>query len=52
MHEIDELSAGQIDVTRYVAHQPRFSPFALTALGLWSVALVLGLGAKPFRRFP
>ena len=52
VHEIDELSAGQIDVTQYVAHQPRFSPFALTALGLWSVALVLGLGVKPFRRFP
>ena len=52
VHEIDALSAGQIEVTQYVAHQPRFSPFALVAFGLWSIALVLGLGLKQFRRFP
>ena len=52
VHEIDELSAGQIDVTQYVAHQPRFSPFALVAVGLWSVALLCGLGIKQLRRFP
>ncbi len=37
---------------RYVAHQPRFAPFALAAAGLWSLTLVLGLAVKPFRRFP
>ena len=52
VHEIDELSAGEIEVTQYVAHQPRFSPFALIAVGLWSVALVCGLGVKQLRRFP
>ena len=52
LHEIDELSAGQIEVTQYVAHQPRFSPFALIAVGLWSLALVCGLGVKQLRRFP
>ena len=52
VHEIDELSAGQIEVTQYVAHQPQFSPFALVALGLWTVAVVLGVGVKQFRRFP
>ncbi len=52
VHEIDALSAGEIEVTQYVAHQPRFPPFALAAAGLWSLALVLGLGVKPFRRFP
>ena len=52
VHEIDELSAGQIEVTQYVAHQPRFPPFALAAVGLWSLALVCGLGVKQFRRFP
>ena len=52
LDEIDELSAGQIEVTQYVAHQPRFSPFALVAVGLWSVALLCGLGVKPLRRFP
>ena len=52
LHEIDELSAGQIEVTQYAAHQPRFSPFALIAIGLWSVALLCGLGVKQLRRFP
>ena len=52
VHEIDELSAGQIDVTQYVAHQPRFSPFALAAAGLWSLALFCGLAVKQFKRFP
>ena len=52
VHEIDALSAGSIELTQYVAHQPRYSPFALAAAGLWSLALVLGLGVKPFRRFP
>ena len=52
LQEIDELSAGQIEVTQYVAHQPRFSPFALIAVGLWSLALLCGLGMKQMRRFP
>ena len=52
LHEIDELAAGQIEVTQYVAHQPRFSPFALIAVGLWSLALASGLGVKQLRRFP
>ena len=52
LHEIDELSTGQIEVTQYVAHQPRFSPFTLIAVGLWSAALLCGLGVKQLRRFP
>ncbi len=52
VHEIDELAAGEIEVTRYVAHQPRFAGFTLAALGLWSLAAVAALGLKPFRRFP
>ena len=52
VHEIDELSAGQIEFTQYVAHQPRFAPFALVAVAFWCVALLMGLGLKPFRRFP
>ena len=52
VHEIDTLSAGQIEVTQYVTHQPRFAPFALIALGLWSLALLCSLGVKQFRRFP
>ena len=52
VHEIDELSSGQIEVTNYVAHQPRFSPFALIAVGLWSLAPLMGLGLKQLRKFP
>jgi len=52
VHEIDELSTGQIEVTRYVAHQPRFSPFTLVALAIWSLAILCGLGVKHLRRFP
>ena len=52
VHEIDELSAGQIEVTQYVTRQPRFAPFALLALGLWSLAVLCGTGLKPLRRFP
>ena len=52
VHEIDELSAGRIDVTRYITHQPRFAPFALVAIGLWTVALGSTFGVKHLRRFP
>ena len=52
VHEIDELSAGQIEVTQYVAHQPRFAGFALVTTMLWGLALVCGLGVKQLRRFP
>jgi Ca-activated chloride channel family protein len=52
VHEIDELSTGQIEVTQYVAHQPRYSPFALVALLFWTLALLCGLGVKKFQKFP
>ena len=52
IHEIDRLSAGRIQVTRYVTRQPRFSPFALAALVVWTAALGLALGVRRFRKFP
>ena len=52
IHEIDRLSAGRIEVKRYVTQQPRFSPFALAAVGLWTLALGLALGVKQCRKFP
>ena len=52
IEEIYRLAAGQIQVTRYVTRQPQFASFALLAIGIWSVALVLGLGVKAFRKFP
>ena len=52
IHEIDRLSAGRITINRYVTKQPRFSPYALTAVFVWIIALVLGLGVKQLRKFP
>ncbi len=50
--EIDRLSVGEIQVNRYVTRHPTFTPFALVAVGCWTVALALGLGVTHFRRFP
>ena len=52
IHEVDELATGQIRVKQYAAHEPRFAPFALTAVLLWLTALALTLGVKHLRRFP
>ena len=50
--EIDELSAGRIDVKRYTAYRPRFGGYALVAVLLWMTAAVLKLGFRQFRTFP
>ena len=52
VHEIDRLSAGRIEVTRYVTREPRFSSFALVAFVFWTTALVMALGMRMFRTFP
>jgi hypothetical protein len=52
IHEIDRLSAGRIELTRYVTRQPRFAPYAVVALALWTTALALTVGVRHFRRFP
>jgi len=50
--EIDRLSAGQIDVRRYSSERPRFSGYALVAVGLWLAAAGLKLGFRSFQTFP
>ena len=52
VHEIDRLSAGRIQVTRYVTREPRFPAFALVALAFWTAALLTTLGMRDFRKFP
>jgi len=52
IEEIDRLSAGQIDVKHYVTRQPTFGPHAFIAVCLWTVALMLTLSFRGFRRFP
>jgi hypothetical protein len=46
------VSAGRIDVREYTAFRPRFSGYALIAVGLWLLAAVLKLGVPYFRTFP
>ena len=52
VQEIDRLAAGRIHITKYVTRQPRFSPFALIAVVMWTLALGLALCVKQFRKFP
>ena len=52
IEEVDRLSAGEIEVTRYVTQQPQFGPFALVAVASWTIAVVLALGVRACRRFP
>lgn len=52
IREIDALGAGRIDLREYSLHRPRFAPYALIAVLLWSAALGLQLAARQFRTFP
>ena len=52
IREIDELSAGTIEMRQYTAQQPQFGPFALVAVGLWGVALLAKLSVPHFQSFP
>lgn len=52
VREIDRLSAGRIDTREYTAFRPRFSGYALIAVGLWLLAALLKLGVPHFRTFP
>ena len=50
--EIDRLSVGRIETTRYVTRQPQFSGFGLLAMGVWTLAVGFALATKHLRRFP
>jgi Ca-activated chloride channel homolog len=52
VEDIDRVSAGRIDVREYTAYQPRFAGYALAAVALWLLAMVLKLGFRSFRTFP
>ena len=52
VHEIDRLSPGTIHVQRYAASVPEFSAFAMWAMALWTLAIVLKLTIPYFRTFP
>jgi len=52
IRDIDARSRGQIDVNVYTTREPRFAPFALIAVMLWSGALALQATAPFFTQFP
>ncbi len=52
IHEIDQAAGGSIRLRQYSTQQPRFSPFALAAVGLWGAALLLRFTVPYFQTFP
>ena len=52
IRDIDRLSAGTVEVKEYSARLPRFAPYALGAVVLWTLAASLRLLAPQFRTFP
>jgi len=52
VREIDQVSTGRVSINRYGNQEPRFSPFALAAAALWSLAVALHLTVPAFRKFP
>jgi hypothetical protein len=52
LRDIDRASAGRIEYKQYSTERPRFTPFALLAAGLWSLAALLRLTVPAFSVFP
>ena len=52
LKDIDSLSAGKINTTRYSARQPRFILFAFAAIVVWTTSVVSWLFFRFFRKFP
>lgn len=52
IRDIDQQSAGTIELTWSSTRQPRFAPFALAAVALWTLALGLKLTVPAFTKFP
>jgi hypothetical protein len=50
--EINRIAAGRIQYTRYSARTPQFQFFTLAGTLFWSLALVLCLSFRFFRKFP
>jgi Ca-activated chloride channel family protein len=52
MNEIDRSAPGRVELKRYSTEQPRFASFAMGAVVLWSIALLLRLATPWFQTFP
>jgi hypothetical protein len=52
IREIDRAATGTVEAREYSARLPRFAPYALAAVALWTLAAALRLLAPQFRTFP
>jgi hypothetical protein len=52
VQDINRSAPGRIDIRNYVTEQPRFTPFALAAVVLWTIAIALRLSVPWFQTFP
>ena len=52
VNEIDRAAPGRVEMKRYTTEQPRFAGFALVAVTLWSLALLMRLTLPWFQTFP
>jgi Ca-activated chloride channel family protein len=52
IREIDKVAVGKIAIRQYSTQRPRFSIFALVAVGFWTLALVLKLTVPHLSKFP
>jgi hypothetical protein len=52
IRDIDQRSAGTIELKRYATREPHFTPFAAAAMLLWTVAIVLKATMPIFSKFP
>jgi hypothetical protein len=52
IQDINRSAPGRIDMRQYVTEQPKFRPFALAAVMLWSLAIALRLTVPWFQTFP
>jgi Ca-activated chloride channel family protein len=52
IQDINRSAPGRIDMRRYVTEQPKFTPYALAAVVLWTLAIAMRLTLPWFQTFP
>jgi Mg-chelatase subunit ChlD len=52
LQDINRTTPGRIDMRQYVTEQPKFTPYALAAVVLWTLAIALRLTVPWFQTFP
>jgi Mg-chelatase subunit ChlD len=52
INDINRSAPGRIEMRRYVTEQPKFLPYAMAAIILWTIAIALRLTVPWFQTFP